>query len=148
MSQKEYNKEYYRKNKESLLKKQKEERYQEYYKEYRQRPEVKERERERARRRAQTPKGRFRDICRGAKSRNIKVDITLDEYEKLYYTKDCYYCGEKESSGLDRLDNTIGYILDNCVTSCTWCNKMKLDKDLDLFYKKIASIYENRCKTK
>ena len=46
--------------------------------------------------------------------------------------KPCHYCGLDNNSvagvGLDRLDNTIGYMLDNVVSCCTECNRARSDK--------------------
>jgi hypothetical protein len=42
--------------------------------------------------------------------------------------KSCYYCNysnEKEVLGIDRLDSTKGYLLENCVPACKLCNRMK-----------------------
>jgi hypothetical protein len=51
-------------------------------------------------------------------------------------TKDCYYCGQKPEkrttrrykiamNGIDRVDSTKGYVVDNIVTCCHSCNLMK-----------------------
>jgi len=40
----------------------------------------------------------------------------------------CYYCKYKsdtETNGIDRINNDIGYIKENCVTACWKCNRMK-----------------------
>ena len=41
---------------------------------------------------------------------------------------ECYYCKYKndlETNGIDRVNNDIGYIKDNCVSACWKCNRMK-----------------------
>lgn len=62
----------------------------------------------------------------GAKTRNLEVTITLDDYINKYWNKPCYYCGDKTINGLDRVDNKLGYTNDNSVSCCPTCNRMKL----------------------
>lgn len=52
--------------------------------------------------------------------------------EEQYYNLlggDCKYCGrpctETHTNGIDRVDNDIGYVLDNCVSCCGSCNIAK-----------------------
>ena len=40
--------------------------------------------------------------------------------------KNCTYCGDNiPGIGLDRINNTIGYTIDNIASCCTTCNMMK-----------------------
>lgn len=72
----------------------------------------------------------------GAKSRKLDWKVT-DEYFYFLTSQLCYYCGcepqQKTSSkilynGVDRLNNNLGYLPNNCVSCCGKCNWMKLDK--------------------
>lgn len=65
---------------------------------------------------------------RNAKSRNILWELTDQEAEKLL-DSDCIFCGESNSIGIDRLDNTKWYSTINCAPCCSLCNDMK--KSLD-----------------
>lgn len=80
---------------------------------------------------------------RSAKKRNLSFSISLDDFLKL--TKmDCHYCGSFPSNktkfvkgngsytynGLDRVDNLIGYNIDNLVPCCRQCNISKRDLSL------------------
>lgn len=47
-------------------------------------------------------------------------------------------------SGIDRVDNTLGYIEDNCVPCCNICNKAKRDMTYDDFMKWIDNISNHR----
>jgi len=62
-----------------------------------------------------------------------------------YWQLPCYYCGDNiETIGLDRLNNTKGYSLDNIVSCCTPCNMMKNNNTEDDFIarcKKIAKLH-------
>lgn len=58
----------------------------------------------------------------------MDFELTKEQFYNLI-SQPCYYCGdkEKEFNGIDRIDSQKGYIIDNCVTCCEYCNKMKLD---------------------
>lgn len=63
-----------------------------------------------------------------AKSRNKNFTLTLDEY-KIIMTNICHYCDTILTSGfsLDRKDNNIGYTKNNVVPCCSKCNTFKRD---------------------
>ena len=68
--------------------------------------------------------------------------ITKEEYFSLT-EKPCHYCGsviESVGSGLDRIDSSKGYRLDNVVPCCGTCNKMKNNLPIDEFKAHIAKI--------
>lgn len=51
--------------------------------------------------------------------------MTFEEFESLdCLNVQCFYCGSK-STGLDRVDNSKGYVLENCVACCWRCNSWK-----------------------
>lgn len=69
---------------------------------------------------------RFGEIKGSAVKRNLEFLIDIDFYKDNIFDKECYYCGEKyDGMGIDRIDNTKGYIKDNCVPCCGKCNSMK-----------------------
>lgn len=73
------------------------------------------------------PKDKYRVYKTYAKEKNYDFDITFEEFEKILKS-DCYYCGctrNKILNGIDRLDNTVGYIKGNVVPACKICNYMK-----------------------
>jgi hypothetical protein len=75
---------------------------------------------------------------RNAAKRGLVFAIT-DEEAIALFAQDCHYCGAKPSniarlklgygefvySGIDRKDNTIGYIAGNVVPCCLTCNERK-----------------------
>lgn len=100
---------------------------------------------------------------KGAESRGHTFELTNEEF-KFFISGNCYYCKSEPSNlyqikdnktgliragvpiyynGIDRVDNSLGYTIDNCVTCCDTCNKMKTNYDLDFFYKHIEKIYNN-----
>jgi hypothetical protein len=78
-----------------------------------------------------------------AKYTGKDFSLTVDEFRKLT-SGNCHYCGIKPLqrlkqsrvteedgiylyNGIDRLDSSLGYIQDNCVSCCEICNKAKRD---------------------
>ena len=75
-----------------------------------------------------------------ALSRKLNFNLTDEQASYLFQTP-CAYCESPPNngkpghyySGIDRIDNTKGYELDNCVPSCFCCNRAKKDRTLDQF---------------
>jgi hypothetical protein len=73
-----------------------------------------------------------------AKSRGLIFDLSIDDFEALT-KRPCFYCGvllsmtarKRNSSyrynGVDRVNNSIGYTVENCVSCCGTHNHMKCD---------------------
>jgi hypothetical protein len=76
-------------------------------------------------------------------NRKLLFELTIDEYEQLHRGT-CYLCGiassDTHKNGIDRVDSSKGYIMDNCRTCCTHCNLMKKDFDVDSFVNQCAQI--------
>lgn len=105
----------------------------------------------------------MRTYVTGAKNRGHEFNLTKEQFEDII-TKNCYYCGKEPQpateeqlrkrgnikqptfyyNGIDRLDSSKGYVLDNCVPCCTTCNYMKRTLSVDEFYNQIKSIYEHQ----
>lgn len=90
----------------------------------------------------------------GATRRGISFELTKDECEKLF-KGDCVYCGSKPNSvirqkaangeyiynGIDRVDNNIGYRMNNCVSCCKQCNYSKRELSERDFLDWINKVY-------
>lgn len=76
------------------------------------------------------PKVRFKCLKSEAKQRNLNLELTLEEFT-VFTGKNCYYCDtcmdEHVGSGLDRLNNELGYTVKNVVTCCGPCNTGRSD---------------------
>jgi len=60
-----------------------------------------------------------------AKKRDLEWNLD-DEDAKEIMTSPCVYCGIFfEINGIDRVDNAVGYVTDNCVPCCKTCNFLK-----------------------
>jgi len=91
-----------------------------------------------------------------AKKKKLKFNLTIEEF-KEFITANCEYCdatpanvckkkrsnGEFIYNGIDRLDNTKGYIKSNCITACEVCNKAKRDLTLEEFISWIKRISQS-----
>lgn len=83
----------------------------------------------------------------GAERRGYTFTLTREQCQG-YFKSPCYYCGvdPKQSqvlmsyptytyyyNGIDRLDNDLGYVEENCVPCCSFCNKAKSVHTLEEF---------------
>lgn len=74
--------------------------------------------------------------------RGINFDLTNDDVLNICEQK-CFYCGKERCLGIDRLDNSKGYTIDNCVPCCGCCNKMKMGLEPNFFLEQIEKIHNN-----
>lgn len=73
-------------------------------------------------------KTRYKQSLNRAKESGKHWDIKFEDYEKLIKKNMCEYCGGELNEtrvGLDRVDSSIGYTLDNVVPCCGRCNLIK-----------------------
>jgi hypothetical protein len=90
-----------------------------------------------------TINGKYSIYQRGAIRRNIKFDISIEDFTKLW-NKPCYYCNSPISSiGLDRIDSSQSYTIANVVSCCSLCNYMKREYPLEIFSSHIMKIYKH-----
>ena len=87
---------------------------------------------------------------RCAEDKNLNFEISQEEFNKLV-KEPCHYCEviqERGFNGIDRLDSTMGYVMDNCMSCCKICNYMKGSLPIDVFLKRIEHIltYNNKIK--
>jgi hypothetical protein len=80
--------------------------------------------------RKQSLQGKFSTYKSCAKQRGIAWELSLEQFQSFWQAP-CNYCGgEIATIGIDRIDSSIGYQSDNCVSCCSVCNKIKNDFDL------------------
>ncbi len=73
---------------------------------------------------------RMASAKQAAKKRGYSWALSKEQFEALI-NKPCYYCDGATpvtGSGIDRLDNLQGYFLENCVSCCRECNRLKGDQ--------------------
>lgn len=70
----------------------------------------------------------YKEYLRRAMKKDLDFALTKDQFIQIT-TENCYYCNKENSenhkNGIDRKDNKISYIINNCVTCCGQCNYMK-----------------------
>lgn len=72
-----------------------------------------------------------------AEKRNHEFSLSIEEFKNFIYST-CYYCKSPPSNiktfkskkkvkynGIDRIDNSLGYSMNNCVPCCGFCNYAK-----------------------
>ena len=80
--------------------------------------------REYNRQRKKTLKYKFYRYKYNAKKRDKIFCLSYEEFLLLIKGK-CFYCGSDEHVGIDRKDNKIGYTIENSVSCCWDCNRLK-----------------------
>ena len=106
----------------------------------------------------------YRNYIQRAKKRKINFSLTLKEFKRLT-SENCIYCDSPPSlisksgnakdsysyyyyNGLDRIDSSKDYTIDNVEPCCTTCNIMKWTLSKKNFLNHIKSIYENQRRRK
>jgi len=63
-----------------------------------------------------------------ANKKNLDFLLSKDQFNNIK-SQNCYYCHKENTNthknGIDRKNNLIGYIENNCITCCRECNQMK-----------------------
>jgi len=71
------------------------------------------------------PKSKYDTYKYNAGRRGYDFNLTYEQF-MTFWQQDCYYCGSnQETVGIDRVDNTVGYQMDNVVSCCRYCNLAK-----------------------
>lgn len=96
----------------------------------------------------------FRNYKNGANLRGFEFNLTKEQFKK--YTKEnCFYCGsppnqvhKKEKdiyiyNGIDRINNSKGYVEGNVVACCGTCNMAKRRMSQEEFISWINKVYNN-----
>lgn len=88
-------------------------------------------------------KGKYRDYKNSSQYRNIPFNLTFKQFETFWEAL-CFYCGiEIKTVGIDRVDNSVGYQMDNCVPCCKDCNYAKCNVSFDIA-KKMIDFIQNK----
>lgn len=98
----------------------------------------------------------YRTYKRNAKIKELEFSLERDDFYNLTKSN-CYYCGsgllnisiEKGQysdyiyNGIDRIDNSKGYVIENCVPCCKICNQAKHGLRQDDFIIWINKVFNN-----
>jgi len=100
-------------------------------------------------------------IASKSKSENHIVNLTINQIKKIIFSPECFYCerslmeigtptyrnGYSENPcsikrmGIDRINSTGQYDIDNVINCCKYCNNIKGDTDIYDFAIKTKQIY-------
>lgn len=97
----------------------------------------------------------YKMYIKNAELRNLEFNLTYEEF-KLIIFNTCYYCGNTgefysktyskthniKRVGVDRVDNTKGYTVENSIPCCKTCNIMKGSLTYKEFTEKLIEIKE------
>jgi hypothetical protein len=94
--------------------------------------------------------GRYRDR---AEKKGLTFALTLEDVSEIV-RQDCHYCGISPFAiftkhtqrilytGIDRVDNSHGYVRENVVPCCKFCNQAKMDRTQEEFSTWLMRTYE------
>jgi hypothetical protein len=92
------------------------------------------------------PEGMYLIYKTGARVRTLDFGLTLDNYKDIV-SKPCYYCGQTPEQangmGVDRVDNTLGYVLNNCVPCCEFDNQAKHARTRDQYIAQCRAVVKH-----
>lgn len=88
-----------------------------------------------------TLQGKYTELKASAKKRKIECSLSLEDYTWLTLKGLCEYCESElpaAGHGLDRIDSSAGYTVENVVPCCTDCNLIRGDKMTHTEFKVVA----------
>ena len=102
----------------------------------------------------------FNVYKKGARDRKLEFSLTREEFRELTSSY-CYFCGVEPKqktgrvnytqtfgeylyNGIDRKDNSKGYVFDNCLPCCKICNYAKHKRSLEEFEEWLDRVAEFR----
>ena len=91
-----------------------------------------------------------------AKKRGLEWALTAEQF-RILIGGSCFYCGApllnqghlKDGTpflynGVDRMDNGLGYTLENCRSACPHCNRAKSDLSVEDFYAHVQRVTQHQ----
>jgi hypothetical protein len=95
------------------------------------------------RKRRESIDAHFKIYARSARLKKLQFTFSEEEFKDMV-VQSCYYCDtldEKGFNGIDRMNQSVGYIQSNSVSCCAMCNWMKGSLDSATFIKRIRHIH-------
>ena len=102
-----------------------------------------------------TSKNTYRNYRSRARSRNINFNLSYTDFMNIILLP-CVYCNNTETSyfnpqnsweetfrytGIDRINSSLGYELNNVQPCCKWCNMAKSDRTEKEFLQWVRNVY-------
>lgn len=92
------------------------------------------------------PQTYFKAYIKSSIRREIPFELTFEQFDTLIRSP-CYYCTHHidiEANGIDRVNNSLGYTIANCVPCCWECNRIKSFYHPVFFVEKCRIISTNK----
>lgn len=88
---------------------------------------------------------RYKGDCnrRGKLERGITMDLNFDQFQELINSP-CKFCALPNCRGVDRIDSSRSYTVDNSQPCCETCNTMKSDLTQHEFISHLKAILANQ----
>lgn len=94
---------------------------------------------------------------KSAIARGYDFELSKEEFKEII-TQPCIYCGESltqekikkgangsfKYTGIDRYDNSKGYVIDNCVPCCSVCNRIKTNMSIEKMKEQLEKIISRK----
>lgn len=84
---------------------------------------------------------KYRRYRKDASVRCKAFALSMEDFARIVLLP-CFYCGEGGINGLDRVDNKVGYIVENVVSCCHFCNNAKHVWEANYFITKCKRVAE------
>lgn len=81
------------------------------------------------------------EYCGKFDVRNVALHDAYQKRGGRHLPKEDISLYEVQMNGVDRVDSSKGYSMDNCVSCCFYCNRMKSDMPLEEFFSQVAEVY-------
>lgn len=82
---------------------------------------------------------RYRSYMNRANKKGIPFELSVDEFNIICRGL-CVYCGTSSRIGVDRINSSDGYTIDNSQPCCGTCNIMKFTLSEEAFLKHLRTI--------
>jgi 5-methylcytosine-specific restriction endonuclease McrA len=89
----------------------------------------------------------YRTYQKSAATRNLLFSLTEDQFAHIIESP-CYLCGLRVSdinrNGIDRVNNRLGYLMENAKSCCGHCNLLKKTMELEELYRIASKVSERQ----
>ena len=87
----------------------------------------------------------FKAATRRGKKKTWKaMELTLEEYLDIYHRDNCRGCNNPNPRGVDRIDSSKPYTIENTQELCIYCNKAKTDRTMSEWLDHTRQILEHQ----
>jgi hypothetical protein len=87
----------------------------------------------------------FKAARRRSKKKPWKaMELTMEEYLDIYYRDNCRGCNNPNPRGVDRIDSSKPYTIENTQPLCYYCNTAKLDRTMSEWLDHTRQILEHQ----